>query len=575
MKLIGTIRQNKLFYILMLVILVTGTAIRFSDYAAEGYDMDAQNVLAAATYWYYPPYKVFPGMIYQEPPLGDIIIGAGCMASGEDFSNTREITPLYFPNRALLIGESTTKAESYCFFPIYLFSVIFLIIIAVMAGIMLGKIPALYMTAFVAYSPLLITWGRRMHVDIILWAILALGLLFLWLGYSAEPNSRKERKYFILSFIFLGLAGATKYTVGLYMITAPLLFIEKHRKELVIYLGKLSKMLSLNVWEKHAAEKINIYTLKTLAYSTIAMAAAFLAPYKFSVSNVLEMLKVFTTQNRPGAGTAHISWNFFKGIYAHLVYMNIFDTIILLLAIFTLIFIIIKRDKEPLEKFVLYLMMLQIIALTFVGDLLLGIGGVFRSVPYMFGMLLLMALAISDKPYSITKLFNVNKKYLYAFLLIYIIFSSYTIYAAPFRQRANDFVCYLNEKDCKEIVSAAQPKAAAEYMRPLLKENETYFHGDFDSTVYFYLRPETSDTLWQMITYSMQKAGRRPTIPEYQQMFASIGQKLRFVLLNPNVTEVEDRKEFMRMYEPNKILTAQGLELGYAYDLNDLRPRTT
>ncbi|MEK6816213.1 MAG: phospholipid carrier-dependent glycosyltransferase, partial [Nanoarchaeota archaeon] len=231
MKLIDTVRQNKLFFALMLAILVTGTIIRFSDYAAEGYDMDAQNVLAAATYWYYPPYKVFPGMIYQEPPLGDIIIGAGCMASGEDFSGTREITPLYFPNRALLIGEPTTKAEGYCFFPIYLFSVIFLIIIAVMAGIMLDRIPALYMTAFVAYSPLLITWGRRVHVDIILWAILALGILLLWLGYSAEPNSRSERKYFILSFIFMGLAGATKYTAGLYMASAPLLFIEKHRKE--------------------------------------------------------------------------------------------------------------------------------------------------------------------------------------------------------------------------------------------------------------------------------------------------------------------------------------------------------
>ncbi|MFH0797955.1 MAG: phospholipid carrier-dependent glycosyltransferase [Candidatus Woesearchaeota archaeon] len=574
MKLVDTIKKDKLFFVLMLVILVTGTAIRFSDYAAEGYDMDAQNVLAAAVYWYYPPYKVFPGMIYHEPPLGDIIIGAGCMASGEDFSKVRDVTPLYFPNRALLIGEPTTKAESYCFFPIYLFSVIFLIIIAVMAWIMLGKIPALYMTAFVAYSPLIILWGRRIHVDIILWAFLALGLLFLWLGYSAEPNTKKERRNFILSFIFLGLAGATKYTVGLYLITAPLLFIEKHKREMMIYLGKLSKQLSLNVWEKHADEKTNAYTLKTLAYSIIAMAAAFLAPFKFSVSNVLEMLKVFTTQNRPGAGAVHLSWNFFKGIYAHLVYMNVFDTIVLLFAIFTLAFIIIKKDKGPLEKFVLYLIILQIVAVTLVGDLLLGIGGVFRSVPYMFGLLLLLALSISDRPYSITKLFNVNKKYLYAFLIIYIIFSSYTIYSAPTKIRANDFVCYFNEKDCKEIVSTTQAKAAAEYLKPLLGNNETYFHGDFDSTVYFYLRPETSDILWQMITYSMQKVGRRPTIPEYQQMFASTGQKLRFVLLNKDYTEAEDRKEFIRNYEPNHVLTARGLELGYVYDLDNLKIRT-
>jgi len=557
----------------MLVILASGIFIRFSHYTLEGYDEDSTNVLAGATYWYYPPYKMFPGMIYQEPPLGDIIIGAGCMASGEDFSGVRQVTPLFGPDRAVLFGQAAAKAEKYCFFPVYLFGVIFLIIIAIMAVIMLNKYSAIFFTAFFAYCPVIIKWSRLIHVDSILWAFVAAGILFLWLGYSAEQNIKCERRYFILSFLFFGMAGATKYTAGAYFIFAPLLFIGKYKSELKIYIGKLSHYLGLDIFSNLANERINVRVLKTLLISTGTMIIAFLAPFKFNPKNVFDMYNVFTTQNRPDAGAMHFSWNFFKGMYYFFVNMNVFESIVLLLGIFIFIIIIFKKNKDKLEKFILYLLALQFICMTLVGDIVLGIGGIFRSVPFMFGFVLLMALVFSDMPYALGQ--KIKPKYIYAFLIIFIIFSAVTVYRAPFFQKPNDIVCIFDKETCNTFGEGlGQAKASAKYLKTVIQDNETFLYGDISTAVYYYLRPETSVETWNLIAAYLQQTGRRPTLEEYVYHFRQAGKPIRYILLYKHRTS-DDREEFKNKYAPNHIVKAEGGEVAYVYDVENLIPKST
>lgn len=554
----------------MAFILVSGIFIRFSDYTREGYDVDAQNVLAAATYWYYPPYKFFPAMIYQEPPLGDMIIGVGCMASGEDFSGVREVTPLYFPDRPVLFGKACANAEKYCFFPIYFFGAIFLILIAIISTIIFNRFSALFLTTFFAYSPIIIKWSRLIHVDIIFWVFLVSGLLFLWLGYAAQQNSKKERIYFLLSFALIGFSGATKFTAGLYFIFAPLLFIEKYKSELKIYLGKLSKELGLNFFTKFANQRINIKALKTFIYSIITLTLAFLLPFKLNPKNFIEIYNVFTTQNRPGAGQMDFSWDFFRGMYYFIANMNIFETLILIFSIFMFFCIILKKRKTLFEKFIIYLLILQFIAMTLFEELVLGINGIFRSVPFMFGFMFLMALSFSKKPYSLIKIFKLKKKTVYILLIIYILFSAYGTYSAPNFQRTNSLICYFDQNICeKQLGIAGQAKATANYLKETMQEGEYFFHGDIDPTIYFYINPQGSIDTWNIILFSEKNFGRRPTLAEYQSYFQQIDKPLRYILLFKDSVSI-DREEFKEKYSPNHIVKVDGNEVSYVYDLENL-----
>jgi len=441
-----------------------------------------------------------------------------------------------------------------------------------MGAIMLNRYSAVFFTAFFAYLPEIIKWSRLMHVDSILWAFVALGILFLWIGYSSELNTKRERVYFTLSFLFFGMAGATKYTAGAYFVFAPLLFIEKYKPELKIYIGKLSHYLGLGIFPEFAKEQINVRALKTFLISIGAMIMAFLAPFKFNPKNIIEMYAVFTTQNRPDAGAMQFSWNFFKGIYYLFVNMNVFESIVLLLGVFILIIIVFKKNKDKLEKFILYLIALQFICMTLVGDLLLGLGGLFRSIPFMFGFVLLMALAFSDRPYGLAQ--KINTKYIYAFLILFVIFSAVTAYNAPFFQRPNDLICMFSKETCESFGEGlGQAKASAEYLKTIIKDNETFLYGDVSTAVYYYLRPETSVDTWNLIAAFLQQTGRRPTPEEYVYYFSQAGRPLRYMLIRKN-SEETPKEEFKKKYSPNYIISIAGIESVYVYDMYNLTMKT-
>src|SRR3989338_11621984 len=107
------IKQDKLFLVLLIIIILLGIFIRFYKFSEVGYLNDDMAHIPAGLMWFYP-HDYFPGLNYGNPPLGDMIIGAGCMLSGEDFSGVSQVKPFFYPDRFNLLGEALSKADSYC-----------------------------------------------------------------------------------------------------------------------------------------------------------------------------------------------------------------------------------------------------------------------------------------------------------------------------------------------------------------------------------------------------------------------------------------------------------------------------
>ena len=112
------------------------------------------TTIPTALLWFYP-HSYYPGLAGQgEPALGNYLIGFGCTLSNEDFSKVTQIQPMFYPGRPALIGKEMVKAESYCHMPMYIFGILFLIVISILALMMLDKYSALYAISFYAFSSL-------------------------------------------------------------------------------------------------------------------------------------------------------------------------------------------------------------------------------------------------------------------------------------------------------------------------------------------------------------------------------------------------------------------------------------
>src|SRR3989344_721333 len=178
MNFLSKLKEDKIFAITFLLIIFLGLFIRLYEYDQVGLWNDDVSTIPSGLLWFYP-HSYFPGLSgHSEPPVGNILIGAGCMLSGEDFSRVSEIKPTFYPGREELIGQQLIMAENYCHFPIYLFGILFFIMI------------------------------------VILYFFAACFLLFLWNFYVSEKNSRWEITNLLVAAVFVGLASATKFSIG-------------------------------------------------------------------------------------------------------------------------------------------------------------------------------------------------------------------------------------------------------------------------------------------------------------------------------------------------------------------------
>ena len=126
-------KHDKLFLLFLFIIMVLGLFVRLNDFSEVGYWNDDMTTLPTGLLAFYP-HSFFPGLAGQgEPILGNLIIGAGCMLSGENFSAVSELKPMFYPGREELLGSQLVNAFPYCHIPMYLFGVLFFLAISLLS----------------------------------------------------------------------------------------------------------------------------------------------------------------------------------------------------------------------------------------------------------------------------------------------------------------------------------------------------------------------------------------------------------------------------------------------------------
>ena len=238
MRVFQKFKEDKLFSFFLLAIIILGIFIRLNDFYEVGYWNDDASTIPTGLLGFYP-YNLYPGLSGQgEPILGNLIIGASCLLSREDFSGVSKIKQMFYPGREILIGKELINAFPYCHLPMYIFGILFFVIISLLSLSLLDKYSSLFSIAFFAFYPALLQYSRWIHVDIIGYFFIALGLLFLWRAYTSE-RSNKELLLFISSFIFFGLSFATKLPNGIFLLLASTIVIDKYYREVLQIIRKV------------------------------------------------------------------------------------------------------------------------------------------------------------------------------------------------------------------------------------------------------------------------------------------------------------------------------------------------
>lgn len=572
------LKMNKFLIGFLILVIILAIYLRFDGYAAEGYDSDDMNTIPAAVFAYYP-HDYFPGLVSTEPPLGNYIIGLGCMASGEDFSRVSNVKPLFFPDRSAYIGEAMKNSEKYCFAPNYLFGLIFLIGIIIFAFSFFSDIrPAVYFIAFFSFFSVIISASRRISVDIFLYTFIIFALTFLWKGYKLKKGIFKEKLYFFIAFAFLGLTGATKFTAGALIIFSFLLLLEKYYKELLYFLQKGLKQIDIGIREnKIDKENINPKSLLINGAISIFSSTFFLMLFfNFSIKNLWDTYYYMTSLSAQGIQKLGFSMPyFFKWLRGFLVNLNMLDLFIYLFSMFILLKIIFKKHKTKQEKFALYLVLLCFLVVTiFKTGALTNIN---RAVPFMLGFFILMSWTFSDKKYSIFNVFKIKKKYFSIFILGYLVTSFLILYFAPFHHVVgNPVICFLapNIGQCQK--SLPYPiKPITLYLGSVLNEDETFL----PTGIYNYYTRHNDDILWWMFYSSFQKQmGKEPRLEDFLKYYQPEGRRVRYIHTGTSLTTSPsdyhgigiDIDILKKNYKPNHIIKLYDRDAAYIFDLDNL-----
>lgn len=576
-SLLVQLKNNKLLIIVLIIALALGLYLRFDDYAAEGYNSDDVNTIPAAVFAYYP-HSYFPGLVSTEPPLGNYIIGLGCMASGEDFSRVSSVKPLFFPDRSAYIGQAAKNAENYCFAPVYIFGVIFLIGIIIFAFSFFPCIrSAAYFIIFFTFFSGTIASSRILKPDIIFFTFTIFASAFLWKGYDTEKGLFKEKLYFFFALAFLGLAGATKFPAGALIIFSFFLLLEKYSKELLYLLQKGLNRIDINILDNRiGGGPVNIKSLLIITAVSLFSSYFFLMLFfNFDIKNLLDTYHYMTSLNWSGVQTLGFSMSsFLRWLVDFIIKLSIIDFFIYLFSIYIFIKIIFKKSKTNQEKFAIYFILLCLLLVTIFKSGVLS--SVVHATPFMLGFFILMSLTFSDKSYSIFSIFKINKKYFLIFIIGYLMISFLTLYFAPFHHIAsNQLVCSFTNIDyCKNYIGYPV-KPVSLYFESVLNEDETFFQ----TGIFNYYTRHNDDILWWIFYSNFKKqTGKEPRLGDYLKYYQPEGRRIRYLHTAPYISQNPadyvgiwgDIENLKKDYKPNHIIKLYNKDAAYIYDLDNL-----
>ena len=557
------LKENKIYLALIIIIIISGTYFRLTDYAQEGIRVDSITTLTGGLLWFYP-HNFYPGLLHYTPPVGYYMIGKSCMLSGEDFSEVSKASPYFIPTMPTMIGKSFPQAENSCFIIIYLSSLLVLIGLIMLSYSLLDTKSFIYATAFFAFFPTMIFLGRMLIVEVITWLFAVYGILTLWKFYTAKKGSKKEIAYIALTATMFALATATKFTAALYAIFTLLLLIEKYK-------GNLKATLTKGMLPKPVIYSALIFIL--------VFTITFMIPFQMNIKNFTDVYNAHTRTF--GDGEISLSFKSWDQIQELATKSNPIDIFLIIYALPTLYILLKMKEKLPNEKFILYLILLFITATTLFGT---TIGGR-RAIIYLFGIPLLMSLAFSDKQYSIfnkIKIFKPHAKTIFiVIILLYI--TSYTTLLYPIKpyysQYKNPLICPIFKNNCEHITPIPVWKTTANELKTLIKENETYYMYPENPDMHLYMKHEDYEKTWRIkdaITkQKKEKATLEEIIQTYNYFAAQNNEKPIKYLIITKQKNYDDSlaKNLIKNHIPTKTVTINNIEVSYIYNLENLTPR--
>ncbi|MFH1638698.1 MAG: phospholipid carrier-dependent glycosyltransferase, partial [Candidatus Woesearchaeota archaeon] len=553
------------FIALLIAILMLGIFLRVHEVSLIGYWNDDISTLPTALLWFYP-HDSYPGLSAQgEPALGNLIIGGGCMLSGEDFSRVTEVMPMFYPGREELIGESLVNASFWCHLPVYIFGIAFFILISLFSLLIIRDKSALFAIAFFAFYPVLLKYSRFTHVDVIEYSFVALALIFLLAFYREGKGTLRELLYCSLAFLGLGLALATKLPTALFFMFGLFLIAEKYFSELLYLLKGAFIALNLKFAERirEEGQKLGLL-LKVLLAAGVPFVIVIYMAMEFSFRNLFLVFSKYR-ESSADIGGFGLNANILEAIRNFLLWINVLD-IMLIAAAAYMAYKIIRRKKTLEEKFLLYL------AVPFFIVLFFSYASVLDRVFFVFAMPLIFlgAMALSEREGSLLSHLKWRKVLFYSAIIIYIAYSFALAYtASPFF--ADTGICRLTGSCDSELFHVSEMHVA-DYLSSHLAEGETFVTPGW-SVIYYYIHQDESLPKYYFREQFRQQMGRMPSLLEYAAYFKPFNRTVRYIAIGNNPSSSEEAKEIFDSYAPNDRIYVKGREVALIYDLKGLKKR--
>lgn len=571
------LRHDRLILAFLVIVLILGTTVRLMYPADPGLWNDDMSIIPTAVQWFYP-HANYPGLSAQgEPALSNYIIGRFCMLSGQDFSNSSYIQPVWFADRPVLLGEQIAAAEDYCRIPMYIFAIIFLFAITLLCFILLDKYSALYATTFFAFYPFVLQYSRWLHADIILLSFLALGIIFLFKFYTSEKESKKEMLFFCIAMSFFALSLATKLPPAVYAFFAIALLCEKYKETIFLWIKMAGASLGIESVQKLKDAGANAKRLITVAISGIIVyMLVLLPPYEFNLKNIWLVAKMYR-ETAGSLGHFSLNSNILHVFNEFWININILDLMLLVFALFVFIALLLRK-KDAAERFIFYLSLMFIaVAIVFPTTSTLRI---FTS--FAFGIFFLMALGLSSRPYSVFGIFGISGRKMriafFSIFILYLVVASFIAFSTvPYFEHRNWVACKLIGCETQSYAHMAESQTG-EYLREVLKGDDEYtfellnlFH-----MTYFYIHSDHGYLALSFREAVRQQLGRVPLLEERIQYYHPNNLTVRYIVIDPlhdyNDAGVDKLKS---EFAPNhKIILRHDIEAVWIYDLKNLIPKS-